>query len=272
MMLSGGAANKLGNRYEKWWTVLEFVRMLHGTTDAIRIEDPEVEKAEFVVTVGARRELHQVKRSHPSGKWSLASLRANGLLQAIGEQLTGNDDRFVFASTSDARELADLCEAAAAAESTEKFKRSFLTAKKRKHGFERLLACWKCDVPTALNLLRRIEVRTIGELDLQEKARLGAQALFLADPEKTLAELLRLVEDSVHSTITRQALRDALASRGYRLRLVPKPERAGVAVESVTDRYLEGASRKLIQHRLVPRSAADTLLSRLDGAAAPTAS
>ena len=28
MMLPGGAANKLGNRYEKWWTVLEFMRML----------------------------------------------------------------------------------------------------------------------------------------------------------------------------------------------------------------------------------------------------
>ncbi len=267
MMLPGGAANKLGNRYEKWWTVSEFVRMLHGATDAIRIEDPNFEKAEFVVSVGARRELHQVKRSHPSGKWSLASLRAGGLLQAIGEQLTGNEDRFVFASTSDARELADLCEAAVDAKSMEEFKRSFLAAKNRNDGFERLRACWKCDVPTAFDLLRRIEVHTIDERNLQRQARLGAQALFLADPEKTLAELLRLVEDSVHRTIRRQELRDELASRGYRLRLVT-PERAGMAVENVTDRYLGGARRQLIQDQLVPRAAADTLLSRLDGAAA----
>ena len=267
MMLPGGAANKLGNRYEKWWTVSEFVRMLHGATDTIRIEAPEVEKAEFVVTVGARQELHQVKRSHPSGKWSLASLCADGLLQAIGKQLRGTENRFVFASTSDARELADLCEAAAAAESTEEFKRSFLAAKKRNDGFERLLACWKCDVPTALDLLRRIEVHTIDERNLQRQARLGAQALFLADPGKTLAELLRLVEDSVHRTIRRQELRGELASRGYRLRHVT-PERAGMAVENVTDRYLGGARRQLIQDRLVPRAAADTLLSRLDGAAA----
>ena len=267
MMLPGGAANKLGNRYEKWWTVLEFVRMLHGTTDAIRIEDPEVEKAEFVVSVGARRELHQVKRSHPNGKWSLASLRADGLLQAIGEQLTGNDDRFVFASASAARELADLCEAAVDAKSMEEFKRSFLAAKKWNDGFERLRACWNCDVPTALDILRRIKVHTIDERNLQQQARWGAQALFFADPEKTLAELLRLVEDSVHRTITRQELRDELASCGYRLRPVT-PERAGMAVENVTDRYLDGARRQLIQNRLVPRAAADTLLSRLDGAAA----
>ena len=44
MTLQGGPANKLGNRYEKWWTLSEFVRMLHGSTEAIRIEDPGVEK------------------------------------------------------------------------------------------------------------------------------------------------------------------------------------------------------------------------------------
>ena len=99
-------------RYEKWWTLSEFVRMLHGSTEAIRIEDPGVEKTEFVVTTSSRRELHQVKRSHPSGKWSLAALGADGLLQTVGEELAGNNDRFVFVSGSDARELSDLCDAA----------------------------------------------------------------------------------------------------------------------------------------------------------------
>ena len=65
MTLPGGVADKLGNRYEKWWTLSEFIRMLRGDTEAIRIEEPRVDKAEFVVTAGTRRELHQVKRSHP---------------------------------------------------------------------------------------------------------------------------------------------------------------------------------------------------------------
>ena len=105
MTLPGGPADKLGNRYEKWWTLSEFVRMLRGDTDAIRIEDPGVEKAEFVVEVGSQRELHQAKRSNPNGKWSLAELQRDGLLGAIGGQLTDNHDRFVFASGSDAPEL-----------------------------------------------------------------------------------------------------------------------------------------------------------------------
>jgi len=46
--LSGGSADKLGSRYELWWTVSELVRMLHEQADSIRIEDPGVIKAKFV--------------------------------------------------------------------------------------------------------------------------------------------------------------------------------------------------------------------------------
>ena len=148
MTLPGGPADKLGNRYEKWWTLSEFVRMLDGETEAIRIEEPGLHKAEFVVTTGACRELHQVRRSHPNGKWSLAVLRSDGLLQAIGEQLAGNDDRFVFASGSDARELAELCEAARDAESDAEFERHFLQAAERRNRLEKLCDCWGCDAPT----------------------------------------------------------------------------------------------------------------------------
>ncbi len=267
MTLPGGPANKLGNRYEKWWTVSEFIRMLHGDTEAIRIEPPGVEKAEFVVTVGSRQELHQVKLSHQSGKWSLATLGADGLLQAIGEQLAGNDDRFVFVSGCDARELSELCEAANNAESTEEFKQEFLAAEGRKKRFERLLDYWKCDLTTAVERLRRIEVRTIGERDLKEKLRLGVRSLFLANPEKVLTELQAIVEDSVHRTWTRQALVGELNRRGYSVRQLRSPEHAGIAVEAATNRYLDGARSRLIRKKLVRRSAAETLLSRLEGIA-----
>ena len=40
MTLPGGPANKLGNRYEKWWTLPELVHMLQGDTEAVRIEPP----------------------------------------------------------------------------------------------------------------------------------------------------------------------------------------------------------------------------------------
>ena len=73
MTLPGGPADKLRNRYEEWWTVSELVRMLRGDAESIRIGAPGVQKAEFVVTLPSYRELHQAKRDHPSGKWSLAA-------------------------------------------------------------------------------------------------------------------------------------------------------------------------------------------------------
>ena len=267
MTLPGGPADKLGNRYEKWWTLSELVRMLGGKTEAIRIEDPGVDKAEFVVTTGPRRELHQVKRSHPNGKWSLAALRADGLLQAIGEQLAGNDDQFVFASGSDARELAELCDAAREAESDVEFERYFLKAAERKKRFEELRSIWGCDVLTVRERLRRIQVRTIDERELESKVRLGVEARFLANPTAVVAELRRIAEDSMHRTVSREDLVEQLTRRGFRLRHIRNPEHAAVAVQEATNRYLVPARRKLIQGTLVPKAAAGTVLSRLNGTA-----
>ena len=208
--------------------------MLRGEVESLRIEDPGVDKVEFVVTVGSCRELHQVKRSHPNGKWSLAALRADGLLRAIGKQLAGSEVRFVFVSGSDARELAELCEAARDAESTEEFERAFLDAADRKERFESLRREWVCDVPIAVDRLRRIYVRTIGEPELERKVRWAIPALFLADAGTIIEELRSIVEDSVHRTIIRQCLVDELARRGYRLRRLVSPGNAGITLESAT--------------------------------------
>ena len=161
MTLPGGPADKLGNRYENWWTLSEFVRMLQGGAESIRIEEPGTHKAEFAVTTSSRRELHQVKRSHPNGKWSLAALRADGLLEAIGRQLAGSEDRFVFASAGDACELSDLCKAARDAQSAKELKDDFLKARARNANFASLLKDWRCDEHTAMDYLRRIEVHAV---------------------------------------------------------------------------------------------------------------
>ena len=266
MTLPGGPADKLGNLYERWWTLSELVRMLGGETEAIRIEDPSVDKVEFVVMTGVRRELHQVKRSHPSGKWSLAAFQADGLLQAIGKQLAGNDNRFVFASGSDARELAELCEAASDSESDTEFERHFLDAAERRKRFKKLRECWVCDVPTARERLQRIDVRTIDERGLRDNVHWSLAALVLAKSAAVVAVLRGIAEDSVHRTISRQDLVELLGQRGIPLRHLRHPEHAVPAVQAATDRFLDIARRKLIQRRLVSKAAAEMLLSRLDRA------
>ncbi len=240
--------------------------MLRGETEAIRIEDPNAEKAEFVVTIGSRQEYHQAKRSHPNGKWSFAGLRKDGLLQAIGKQLAGNENQFVFVSGSSAPELSELCKDASDAKSLEEFKRCFLLVnQKRKEKFGELLTCWRCEASTAFECLQRLKIRTVSEEELEEKVTLGVQVVFRPeDTREVLSELWMIAEDSVHRTHTRQSLIENLAGRGYQMRRIPNPEQASIAVQTVTDEwYLYGVRSKLIQQTLVPRSATEKLLTRL---------
>ena len=265
MTLPGGPAAKIGIRYEKWWTVLEFVQMLDGRSDSIRVEDPGFSKAEFVVTIGARREFHQAKSSHLRGKWTLASLSTekDPLLQTIGRKLAGNDDRFVFVSGSDAPELRMLCQAAKDAECVAEFQRVFTESNDNRTALDGLCRRWDCDVATAFDRLRRIRVDTISERLLEDKVRSMVTARFLAKPGPVMDKIRSLVEDSVHRRWTRQAFIERLARYGYPLRQLRFPEHAGVAVEEGTDRYLDGVRRRLIQRESVPMLAAERVLSHL---------
>ena len=269
MKLPGGPADTAGNRYEHWWTLAECVRLLHGATETLRIESLDAGRVELVVTADARREIHHARRGYPGGAWSLTALDtgAGHLLQAAGDRLAGNDDRFVLVSGSHARELSGPCRAARDAESAEAFQREWLTTRVRREWFGRLLRYWVCEAPAAFDRLQRIEVRTIGERDIEQQVRWGLQSLFVADAAQVVARLLAIVEDAAQRTLTRRGLVERLARRGCRPRRLYGPDRAGDAVESATDRYLDSARRGLIREAVMPRAAAAQLKARLQGTA-----
>lgn len=262
MTLPGGPAAKYGHEYERLWTIWQLVRILQGRADAIRIEAPDLPKTEFWVDAGGRRELHQAKRQHSSGKWTLRGL-GEALIRAIGRHLLGNRDRFVFASGSAAPELRALCDAAEGAESVKEFVTVFLRSETRRAGFRKLCGWWDCDDPTAIAFLRRIEVRCIDESELAEKVRAGLPALFLAKPEEVVSVLARIVDKSVHRTWTRKSLVEHLDRRGYRLRRVTNAENAVPAIESVTADYLQRTRSRLIRGKMLPRPTTDAVLEHI---------
>ena len=269
-MLPGGPASKAGHRYETWWTVSELLRMLRGSTTELRIEVPVVDKAEFMVSTPDRKyEYHQAKRSHSRGKWTLSSLGLGpgGLLQSAFEMLKSNTDRFIFVSGSEARDLSDLCNAARSAETIQEFELRFIDSNQRKKAFCSLRGCWGCDLLTAVEVLRRIEVRTIDEYELHEKIMLAIEALFVSDASKVKSDLQAIVADSLHITLTPPILLQMLNQRGHRRRLLRTHEQAIHAVEQATDNYLSGVCSRLIQGALVPCDTAKTLLPRLAGPA-----
>ena len=265
MTLPGGAAAKLGNRFEKWWTLSELVRMLRGETDSLRIEVPGLDGVEFVVKCGSRCEFHQAKRSHSSGAWSVAALASARVLRHIGKLLLDNEDRFIFVSGSDARELADLCEAARKAESLNEFKQQFLAAQRRSGNHRRLLREWDCSESQAWSVLCRVDVHTIDEGELETKVRWGLLGLFLDNISHVQQELSAIVEDAVHLSIVRDDLVRQLHDAGYALRRVPGASQARQAICDATDRFLAGARRSLIRESLVPREDSVKVIDRLTG-------
>ena len=240
----------------------QLVRILQGRAEAVRIEAPDLPKTEFWVEAGGRRELHQAKRQHSSGKWTLKAL-GESLVRAMGDLLRGNGDRFVFVSGSDAPELRWLCKAASDAESVEEFLTGFLKPT-RQADFEKLRGWWDCDEQTAIDLLRRIEVRAIDQSGIEEQVRSALPALFLASPEKVIATLARIVDKSVHRKWTREDLAGHLLRRGYPLRRVTDTENAVRAIECVTDDYLQGARSRLICGRMVPRPTTKATLEQIE--------
>ena len=262
MTLPGGPAAKLGNYYEKLWTLSELVRMLRGETDSMRIEVPGLDGAEFVVQNGAQKEFHQAKRSHPSGRWSIAKLASAGVLASIEELLHTNDHRFVFASGSDARELDDLCKAARDAESIGEFEHEFLEAETRAAPHRHLLHEWNLDELGVWKMLRRVSVHTINDNELEMKVKWGLTALFI-DAAGAQDRLSSIVDERLHRTIKREALIRSLRAAGFPLRQILGDARQAVA--HATDRYLAGVRRSLINGAQIPRSEATAIVAQLTG-------
>ena len=90
MPLKGGASDKFGLRYEGRWAVSNMADVMDERASAIRLEPPAVEDegAEFWVRRGSGLEYHQVKRQYGTeGRWTIASLKARGVLQFFSEKM-----------------------------------------------------------------------------------------------------------------------------------------------------------------------------------------
>lgn len=264
MPLPGGSADKIGNRYEQWWTVAQFIRIINGEAESIRIEDLTAEKAEFVITAGGYREFHQTKRSHLTGKWSLSKRSPIcQLLQTMFSQLSANTNmQFVFVSTSDAPELRELTERARDAKDLKEFESEFVRAESQKQNFNKFKGFGNDDAATAYEILRRIEVRTIDERGIEEQVRGSVSALFLTKPDNVCDALRSFAQDSIHRVVNRERLISYLEDKGFTLRRLAKPDDAPSLISEATDRYLR-ARRMLIQDSLISRSSTQEILSKI---------
>ncbi|MBP8272809.1 MAG: hypothetical protein KAY59_00170, partial [Acidobacteria bacterium] len=102
---------------------------------------------------------------------------------------------------------------------------------------------------------------------MRDNALLQARVLSLEPPDRFCSELRAIITDSVHKTLTRQEVIALLAARGVHLRQQPNKEEADAVIAKLTKSYLDGAKRRLIGKRVLPRAATDVLLNKLGSTA-----
>jgi hypothetical protein len=170
MPLPGGAADKLGNRYELLWTVQCMAQVLTGQADTIRLEPPgeEGRGVEFVLNKDGRSEYHQVKGQQASkGRWSIVNL--SGVLRNFQIHLEREPNAIcVFVSQEAASSLSELADRARSSEYANEFQRDFLTSDFLRSEFAHLCRGWDRCNGGAWELLRRIYARTMDGRSLNE--------------------------------------------------------------------------------------------------------
>ncbi|WEX79418.1 ATP-binding protein (plasmid) [Sinorhizobium numidicum] len=159
-MFSGGIADKLGNRYEAKWLVLQLLDVIGGKSSALTFEgiDPSFKGFEFSLVRNGITEWHQTKISSPNGNWTLAALKREGILEAFKHRFSStSDDLCVFVSQHPARDIADLVGKAEIAKDEDEFVKSL--GKGASANLDELKLSWGVDDETAFGWLNRCHFR-----------------------------------------------------------------------------------------------------------------
>lgn len=263
--LSGGAADKLGNRYEALWGIRALLEVLSGEADSIRIEPPGDDKAEFYVVRNGNHEYWQAKRQIISQQtWTLAVLKSEGILDFYLEQVkAGRICHFV--STSDAPELRTLADQARHLTDFEEFKRHFLeSGEKHQKAFNDLCSGWKnIEARDVHQLLQRVWVRVHDEISCREDLHQGLRLRFAPKDITVFAVFQTLYLDSIRKTLTAKNIQDHLQAAQIESRTVPVSAGLIRKIHSLTDSYIAGQRTKLICGQVTSRKEAQDVIEKI---------
>jgi hypothetical protein len=268
MPLTGGAADKFGNRFEGRWTVLTLTDVMDERADAIRLEPPGAEGAgvEFWLRRGATHEYHQVKRQRGAeGRWTIGSLDEKGTLSHFFNKLNDPAAECVFISTHSAYQLDELADRARRAASWQEYEREFLKSGKTKTSFDELRAYWgNCDEIETYEKLKRVFVRNIDEETLRVMVESRLAPLVEGQPAPAVAAILaHYALDQVHHELTAIDIWRHLERHGCWRREWGKDPHVLAAVEAQNNRYLGILRDEAIRGTLIPRDETQIAVNRL---------
>lgn len=206
-MPHGGAAAKLGDRYEgriAIWRLLELIDDTHDSVK-IRFEQPGLDDFEWWVEhEDGSRTYTQVKRQNSSPTaWTIGDLKKVLVgFRALLEH--GARAKCVFHSTLSASHLQEFHECSRRTADLNEFKREIAGTDWQK-SWSTLLGQWPGDTEEQAWLwLREISSETISEEFLQRALHGYARALVVEDPANVISRLGSFLEDQVGQELTAQ--------------------------------------------------------------------
>ncbi|MBD3309006.1 hypothetical protein GF348_21675 [candidate division KSB3 bacterium] len=268
MPLSGGDADKVGNRYEDWWTVYCMIDVMDEKAESIRLEPQGVAGFEFWLHKDGFHEYHQVKRQHgKSGRWKLSELENKKLhiLSNFWSRLQDPQAKCVFVSTHSAYQLDELSYRASGSASWNEFNQNFLTSKDSQDAFNELCQRWsKWSEKQTYEALKRICVKTISEDILRDYVEYRLNALVDAVPENAATCLIQYAHDEIHHELFADNIWDHLQEKGFQRRHWNNDPHVWAMIDKQNNRYLSRLQQEIIiPEQIIPRDEVQTILPDL---------
>lgn len=260
--VGGGVADKWGNRYEGWWTVLSgVVPILRGKFDTIRVEPPDAAGEGVEFRLYGRQpegpdEAHQCKRRRTTS-WTVHALDVENVLAPLGRHL-GEGVRVVFVSGTQSILCGMLDKAPL---SLEEWSASLSNSERK--ASDELVEVWAVTEEEVHRRLGYLTVETISDRTLRTVAIEALASVVDGDPEDALLWLGDFLLDHLRVRLTARQLWDFLHSKGFPPRSGFNPafsERA----RCLTERYVHGVVlTRPVDLPLLTRPEVDTVVQTL---------
>jgi len=271
MPLTGGSADKFGNRFEGRWTIVYMTKVLmNETASSIRLEPPgnKGEGVEFWLRKESKFEFCQVKRqTSSSGYWTVKKLANELVLQNFYNKLSADEKNIcTFISTQNVHILAEMVDRARRTSSYEEFYHEFLKSKELLYGFENICQIWNnCPKKEAFNYLRRIYFKISDEETLKDIIIINCiKPLIDGDPATVADVLAQYALDEVNKELYADDIWRHLEGRDFRRRKWNTDRDVLHAVEECTDRSLPRHTEATISGEVIARDETHTILDKFN--------
>jgi hypothetical protein len=274
--MSGGAADKLGNRYELLCAIDLLLRIVDGYARSLTLEPPDPDEAKGVEFIVSRPdntiEYWSVKRQTTrSAGWTLAALatRDDRGRTILGDLLSHVEraptNRAVFASALGARDFEEL---GVHARSKDVFEARLARSRELKDGFlHHVLPLCDGDMERALSFLQRTRSHATDEVQLRERVEFAIRKLFYAENGSSLDagtvrnHLADLLLDNIHRPVYKEQILGELAAHGFRQRDWAVERRVRDRIEEMCDIYTAPLRSQRINGVLLSREGSGALLT-----------